>query len=376
MEIYLFFSSLVCSLVVGMLIIRYQHLHARFSLDHDLAGVQKFHVTPTPRIGGVPVFSGFIAGAVVYGLQSDFAEIGLLLLAALPVFVAGLLEDLTKRVSPMVRLLAAFLSAGLGVVLLNAVLVRLGLPLIDGLLVAYPVLAVLVTIFAVGGVCHSVNIIDGYNGLMGGVSVLASLAFAYVSYQLGDMLLFAVSLSLVAALLGFLVWNFPRGLIFAGDAGAYFVGFILAELAVLLVARHPQTLSPWFPLLVLIYPIFETVFTILRRRQRKMAAGLPDSMHFHQVVYKRLVRWMIGRRNAKHLLKRNSMTAPYLWAMALLTVSPAMLFWQYEWVLQLFCVLFIATYVWLYRRIVRFRSPRWLVYRKVAKEKDPLPQYD
>ncbi len=376
MEIYLFFSSLVCSLVVAMLIIRYQHLHERFSLDHDLAGVQKFHVTPTPRIGGVPVFGGFVAGALVYGLQSDFAEIGLLLAASLPVFAAGLVEDLTKRVSPMVRLLAAFLSAGLGVMLLNAVLVRLGLPLVDGVLLAYPPLAVLVTVFAVGGVCHSINIIDGYNGLMGGVSVLASLAFAYVSYQLGDALLFSVSLSLAAALLGFLVWNFPRGLIFAGDAGAYFVGFMLAELAVLLVARHPQTLSPWFPLLVLIYPIFETVFTILRRRQRKMAAGLPDSMHFHQVVYKRLVRWMIGRRNAKYLLKRNSMTAPYLWAMALLTVSPAMLFWQYEWVLQLFCILFITTYVWLYRRIVRFRSPRWLVYRKVVHEQDHFVPHD
>ena len=376
MEIYLFFSSLVCSLVVAMLIIRYQHLHERFSLDHDLAGVQKFHVTPTPRIGGVPVFGGFVAGALVYGFQSDFAEIGLLLAASLPVFVAGLVEDLTKRVSAMVRLLAAFLSAGLGVMLLNAVLVRLGLPLVDGVLVAYPPLAVLVTVFAVGGVCHSVNIIDGYNGLMGGVSVLASLAFAYVSYQLGDGLLFSVSLSLAAALLGFLVWNFPRGLIFAGDAGAYFVGFMLAELAVLLVARHPQTLSPWFPLLVLIYPIFETVFTILRRRQRKMAAGLPDSMHFHQVVYKRLVRWMIGRRNAKYLLKRNSMTAPYLWAMALLTFSPAMLFWQYEWVLQLFCILFIATYVWLYRRIVRFRSPRWLVYRKVVHDKEHYAPHD
>ena len=309
------------------------------------------------------MFGGFLAGTLVYGWHSDFVEVSLLLAASLPVFLAGLMEDLTKRISPFIRLVAAFFSAGLGILLLNGVLIRLGLPIVDGVLAAYPSLAVLVTVFAVGGVCHSVNIIDGYNGLMGGVSVLASLAFSYVAYQLGDMLLFSVSLSLVAALLGFLVWNFPRGLIFAGDAGAYFVGFMLAELAVLLVARHPQTLSPWFPLLVLIYPIFETVFTIVRRRQRKMAAGLPDSMHFHQVVYKRLVRWMIGRSNAKHLLQRNSMTAPYLWAMALLTVSPAVLFWQNEIVLQMATFLFIATYIWLYRRIVRFRSPRWLILR-------------
>lgn len=361
MALSILLSSLFAALLTAAILIRYQHLHGHLSMDSDLDGVQKFHGQPTPRVGGIPIVAGLVAAFVAWQWSpAASGEVWLLLVAAVPVFVAGLIEDLTKRVSPLVRLLAAFVSAGLAAALLGAMLDRLGLPLIDGWLGRVVVLQVLVTVFAVGGVCHSVNIIDGYNGLMAGVGVLACFAFAYVAYQLGDRLLFVVAIALVGALLGFMFWNFPRGLIFAGDAGAYLVGFLLAELAVLLVARHPGVVSPWFPMLVLIYPIFETIFTILRRKQRKAAAGLPDSMHFHQLVYKRLVRWVTGRGTQEYLLRRNSMTSPYLWLIAMMTVAPAMLFWQHQWVLQLCCALFVACYLWLYKRIVRFRVPRWL----------------
>lgn len=361
MSLYILLSALLASLAVAALIIRYQHLHGHLSMDHDLDGVQKFHAQPTPRVGGLPILAGLLVAFICAKLLGAMGgEVWLLLLAALPVFLAGLIEDLTKRVSPFARLMAAFVSAALAAWLLGAVLDRLGLPWVDDALHHVWILQLLVTVFAVGGVCHSVNIIDGYNGLMAGVGVLACAAFAYVSLQLGDNFLFVVSVALAGGLLGFMFWNFPRGLIFAGDAGAYLVGFLLAELAVLLVARHPGVVSPWFPLLVLIYPIFETVFTILRRKQRKAAAGLPDSMHFHQLVYKRLVRWVVGSDNQEYLLRRNSMTSPYLWLIALMTVIPAVIFWQYQWILQLCCVLFISTYLWLYKRIVRFRVPKWM----------------
>lgn len=367
-------SAFVVSLLTGVFSIRYAHMKNAGIMYDDMVGVQKFHVAPTPRIGGVPIMAGLLAGMLAWWWsgRTGLGQWLLLLVSAAPVFCVGLAEDVTRQVSPAKRLLAAFVSAGLGIWLLKAQLSSLGVPLLDGLLQHWPLFAVLLTVFAVGGVCHSVNIIDGYNGLMAGVAILISLAFAYVAFVTGDHFVLKSALLLTAALLGFLVWNFPRGLLFAGDAGAYLVGFLLAELAVLLVVRHPSVVSPWFPFLVLIYPIFETIFTIYRRKQRKAAAGLPDSMHFHQIIYKRLVRWMVGKREAKHLLRRNSLTAPYLWAMALLTVMPAVLFWQYQWVLQLFSFVFIVSYIVLYRRIVRFRSPKWLVLRKQADKITPV----
>lgn len=367
MFISLFFGGLTVAMLTAIAIIRSAHLHEHLSMDGDLSGPQKFHTTPTPRVGGVPIMAGLMLAATVawYEGLSEFAT---LLLAGLPVFLAGLVEDLTKRVRPLYRLLFAFVSAAMAVWLLGAVLPVLGIAWLDEALTALPWLALLVTVFAVGGVCHATNIIDGYNGLMGGVAMTMAAALAYVSFAVGDTVLLAISVSLMGAILGFLVWNFPRGMIFAGDAGAYLIGFLLAEVSVLLVVRHPGLVSPWFPMLLMIYPVFETLFSIYRRKKRQAAAGLPDSMHFHQMVYKRLVRWMVGKREAKHLLRRNSLTAPYLWSVALFSVMPATLFWQYEWVLQLCCALFVLMYVWLYRRIVQFRAPRWLVLHRVEND--------
>lgn len=363
----IFVSALVTSLVACIVLIHTQHLHASLSMDNS-HGVQKFHANPTPRIGGLPVFLGIVMAAFVAQFAHDHVGklFGGLLLAGLPVFLAGLAEDLTKRVSPLWRLLAAFASAGLAAWLSGSILTKVGIPGMDYMLQTFPAIAILFTVFAVGGVCHSINIIDGYNGLMGGVALFVLGAFGYVSLAVGDLELLVLSLAGAGAILGFLVWNYPRGLIFAGDAGAYFIGFLLAQLAVLLVARHPGVISPWFPLLVLIYPIFETIFSIYRRKKRKAPTGMPDSLHFHQIVYKRLVKWMVGSQEAKHLTQRNSRTTPYLWAVALFSISPALLFWKSQLALQIFSACFIIAYVWAYRRLVTFRAPCRLVLRKAT----------
>jgi len=164
--------------------------------------------------------------------------------------------------------------------------------------------------------------------------------------------------------MGFFVWNYPAGLIFLGDGGAYFLGFYVAELGVLLLHRNPEV-SPLFPLLMCIYPIFETVFSMYRRRViRGRPVGMPDGVHLHSLVYRRLLRWAAGDRTARALTRRNSMTAPYLWLLCMTSVIPAMLFWNNSAVLGLFIALFGATYVFLYARIVRFKAPGWLIFRR------------
>ncbi|KVD68742.1 hypothetical protein WK15_32420 [Burkholderia ubonensis] len=79
-------------------------------------------------------------------------------------------------------------------------------------------------------------------------------------------------------------------LIFPGDGGAYFIGFMLAELAILLVMRNREV-SAWYPVLLFMYPIFETCFSIYRKKfVRGMSPGNPDGVHRHMLVYKRLMR--------------------------------------------------------------------------------------
>lgn len=94
---------------------------------------------------------------------------------------------------------------------------------------------------------------------------------------------------------------------------------------------------------------------------------MPDGVHLHMLIYKRLVRWAIGSSDARHKVQRNAMTSPYLWLLTSFAVIPAVLFWQNEYLLMFFVAAFSAMYVILYRRLVLFRMPKWLVIKKRAK---------
>jgi hypothetical protein len=90
---------------------------------------------------------------------------------------------------------------------------------------------------------------------------------------------------------------------------------------------------------------------------------MPDGIHLHSLIFRRMVLWAVGR-DARALTRRNALTSPYLWLLSLMAVIPATLFWRHTWVLMFFCALFVISYVWLYARIVRFRSPRWMILGK------------
>lgn len=356
-----FSAAFLVSLIVTLLVVRYEHLHAHVTADHDLDGVQKFHTTPVPRVGGIGVMVGLICGEVVkLYVEPEVAGFGLfVILAAIPAFAAGLIEDLTKRVSVSKRLLATAVSSAVGGIVLGGWLTRLDIPGVDYLM-AFGVVSVLVTCFAVAGVANAFNLIDGYNGLAGMVAIIILMGLAYVASQVGDRAVMITAFATAGAILGFLVWNYPRGLVFLGDGGAYLIGFLVAELSVLLVARNPQV-SPWFPLLLVFYPIFETLFTIFRRMViGKTHPGLPDAAHLHQLIYRRVVRWAVGDDCSKKKTQRNALTSPYLWVVASVAVIPAVLFWNNTIALQLIALLFAGFYILVYRKIYRARFPKWL----------------
>jgi UDP-N-acetylmuramyl pentapeptide phosphotransferase/UDP-N-acetylglucosamine-1-phosphate transferase len=316
-------------------------------------------------VGGIGIVGGVVAGilAVTWRDRSLGMAAGILLACGLPAFGTGIVEDFTKDVSPRRRLFFTCVAAGLAVMFASAAITRTDIPGLD-LIVAYPIGAALVTIFVVAGVANAVNIIDGFNGLASMCVAMMLIALAYVAFQVDDRLVFLLSLVGVGAVLGFFVWNFPAGLIFLGDGGAYFLGFYVAELAILLLHRNPSV-SPLFPLLVCFYPVFETVFSIYRRKVlRGQPVGMPDAVHLHSLIYRRLVRWAAGDGTAREVTRRNSMTSPYLWILCMLSVVPAVLWWDSTGVLTFFIVLFAVSYVVLYWRIVRFRSPAWIGFKR------------
>lgn len=330
---------------------------------------QRFHHGHVPRLGGLAMLLGialsWAAGYLTTVWWGDPSQLQLQrwvlcwLLALLPAVLGGMAEDVTQRLAVRYRMMLSIATALLAVGLLGLSVVRLDVPGVDFLLAAAPWLGVGIALLAVTGLPHAFNIIDGYNGLAAMVAIIVCLALAHVALQVGDRGLAAAVLATAAATGGFLLWNYPKGLLFAGDGGAYIWGVVIAIASLSLVQRNPQV-SPWFPLLLLIYPVWETMFSIYRKLVRGVSPGVADALHFHQLIYRRIVRSVFHEDDARRMLKRNNRTAPYLWAFSLLTVVPAILFWNKTGLLVVFCVLFVIGYVAAYLTIIRFKVPSWV----------------
>jgi UDP-GlcNAc:undecaprenyl-phosphate/decaprenyl-phosphate GlcNAc-1-phosphate transferase len=358
---------LLCVIVISRL-----RKHAQ-NYDENLP--QRFHQGSVPRIGGMAValasFAAWLSACaldalgalnnVPLPLQTSLPW----LVVCLPAFAAGLADDFTQKLGVRWRLLASMASAALGCWLLGLAVPRLGIAGLDAYWMSMPWLGMALAFAGMAGLPHAMNIIDGYNGLAGMVAVMVCSAIAYVALQQGDRVLAGYMVCVVGATLGFLFWNYPRGLIFAGDGGSYFWGIVIAVASISLVQKH-AAVSPWFVMLLLIYPVWETVFSIYRKLARGQSPGMADSMHFHQLVYKRLVRGVFHDDATRQMLMRNNRTSPYLWAFSGLTVAPAVLFWYSTPILMFFCALFVVTYVAAYLMIVRFKTPKWLRIKRTS----------
>src|SRR5690554_42038 len=353
---------------VGGLIVMSERWHGKLTGDSDMSKPQATHLRPAPRVGGLAILAGSLAGLLVLG-PSNMTLTWLWsvsFIAALPVFMAGLVEDITKDVGSLKRLLAAFASAAIAWWLLGGVS-RVGVGWIDWILAFWPI-SLFFTMIAVGGCTHALNIIDGINGLAGMVAVLMATSIALVAWQVQDYPIFLIASSLASATFGFLAWNFPFGRVFLGDGGAYFLGFMLAELAVQLVVRNPGV-SPFYALAAVFYPVFETLFSIWRRRfKRGTPVDQPDALHLHQLVFRRLVRVTFSR-DRRHAVPAlcNAMTSPYLWVLALIGLVPATIWWDNTWILCGSIAVFSAVYIWLYRRLVSWRRPAWLLLPSIGR---------
>lgn len=340
----------LASLATCCVIIATQRWHGGLSLDRDLAGKQKFHKVPVPRIGGTALVLGVACGFVLAPFDMAPA-VGVLLGASMPVFAIGLAEDLTKRVSVRLRFGLTLASGLLAWWLLGAVLPRVGLPFLDDLLDNRP-LALIVTVVAVAGVTNAINIIDGFNGLAGGTVVAILSGTAFLGWRCGDALVLELALLGIGAAIGFLLLNYPRGLLFMGDGGAYFLGFWCAESAVLLVSRNPSV-SSWQVLALHAYPVTEVLYSIFRKKVlRRMSVTMPDRLHLHMLIYRRCIRHHLRHRTTRPWVGNAAVAALVAPWTALWTLAVVALGGSREGAMSLL-VLHAVVYVAVYGRLLR-----------------------
>ena len=268
----------------------------------DQAAIQSAHTGFVPRVGGlaiyistlgvIPLLSfGFIPLSVMFDISS--LEIKYLILTSVPVFFVGLAEDLGYLMSAKTRLIASAISSSLALVIFKVWIFELGIPGIDLLLKITP-LAILFTIFATVGVVNAFNLIDGLNGLSGFVAISIAVTLSLIAFQIGNNQITILLILIVAAVLGFIVLNFPLGKIFLGDGGAYFLGHILVWCSLILVSEA-SNLSPFAILLIFFWPVADTGLAIWRRWKLGNPTDRPDRLHFHQLAMRFLEIRFFGR---------------------------------------------------------------------------------
>ena len=233
------------------------------------------HEGVVPRIGGLSIFFSFLVVSLL-----NLGQFWRILLPASITFSVGFIEDLKKDIPPKVRLLVLFVVSVFSMWLMDIRIDNVGLFRLPPF-IAYPL-----TVIAIAGFTNAINIVDGLNGLASGISATFLLFLGLTFSEYGYSELAFLCFSIVAGIMGFFIFNFPYGKIFLGDGGAYFLGFICAVLSIKLVKLVPDV-SPWFPFILGVYPVWEVLFSAYRRWEKRRHPFCPDKLHFHTLLFYR-----------------------------------------------------------------------------------------
>ena len=184
--------------------------------------------------------------------------------------------------SPNRRLLASAVSGLIALIVFKVWIWRIGVPGIDSILLFAPI-GIMFTLFATVGVVNAFNLVDGLNGLSSYITVSISIALSIIAFSVQYNEISTFLLLVVAAVFGFMVFNFPFGKIFLGDAGAYVLGHLLVWCAILLI-NHTKEISPFAILLIFFWPVADTGLAIWRCWKLGNPTNRPDRLHFHQLI--------------------------------------------------------------------------------------------
>ena len=270
---------------IGFCLFVYVSPLGRLTNKHDsFRGPQKIHTDPTPRVGGLGLVIAMFTQALF--LPDEASQLVLMILvAALPVFLSGFAEDVTNSVSPRIRLLTSFI-AGAGFCGLTGVWVDNVEFAPANYILSISGVGIIFTVLAIAALSNAFNIIDGLNGLSIGTALIMSLTMAVLALHGNDSIMIFLSICLVASLFGVFLFNFPFGKIFVGDGGAYFIGAVIAAMAVLLPERN-NSVSPYASAIIVIYPFYELMRSFLRRLVGEGAAPMqPDNKHLHSMMFR------------------------------------------------------------------------------------------
>jgi UDP-GlcNAc:undecaprenyl-phosphate GlcNAc-1-phosphate transferase len=303
-------------------------------------------------MGGLAIFLGFVLSLLIF-VPMDMKVMGLLL-GALIIAVVGGVDDIIP-LSPSMKLLAQFIAALVCIrcgIVFNAIsnpnifseqsYIEIGFW-------SYPL-----TLVWIIGCTHAVNLIDGLDGLAVGVSAISSLTMLVVSLLVADPVVSIILAALAGACLGFMPYNFNPAIIFMGDVGSQFLGFVLGVSAIMGLFKFQAIITFIVPLLALAVPLADTAFAFVRRILKGQSPFHADKGHFHH----RLMATGLSQKQ----------TVAVLYGVSAIMGLVAVLISGHDIVIKILCVVgifFTLVGIWV---IMAIRNPRKAKARKLKKQ--------
>ena len=350
-----FFGSAYLSVFITPLVIR---LAKRVGAV-DYPGIRSVHTQPVPRIGGVAIYASsvcmiasllFLNNRIGEWFREVRPQVLTLLGCATGVFVIGLIDDLRGLPARF-----KFTVELLGAVALCFVGVRIGNIGLGGHAIHLGWLGVPVTLLWIVGVTNAVNMSDGLDGLAAGVAAIACGVIAIFAIhsstihtdamKANDVMMALFALAMLGGLVGFLFFNFNPAKVFMGDCGSLFLGFTIASASVMCVSKSAALVGLALPALALGIPIFDTLFSMLRRFLERRSLFAPDRSHFHH----RLVGMGLQQRHVVLLIYGATLLAAGLglWMMASSNIVSLAIF---------ACALFMLVFLFRVVGVVQFHE--------------------
>lgn len=241
----------------------------------DYPNKRKIHTFATPGMGGLAIFLGFSLGMLY--LHPDRPEMIGIFIGSIILIITGILDD-KYDIRPVIKLSGQILAA-VSLLPFGFIIENLTLPFFG--MVSLGWLSIPITILWIVGITNAINLIDGLDGLATGVSTIALITIFVVSIIDVQFLAAFLCITLIGANLGFLYHNFYPAKIYMGDTGSNFLGFMIAVISMVGLFKNVALLSFVIPVIILALPIFETLFSIIRRLMNKQGVMEADNKHIH-----------------------------------------------------------------------------------------------
>lgn len=371
--IYVFYASFIISFVFTPIM---RMVAVYYGIVDQPDRLRKMHSEPVAYLGGVAVFLGWMAGLAT----SQFTGLHRLemrghlyipmsiIVGASVVTLLGLWDDI-KSVKPRVKILLQVGAAGF--LLFNDVGTRCTEQLFGPIMVRLEhwlhwvpdkmlyanfiaITSSLLVIFVVVGCCNATNLMDGLDGLCGGVTAVIAAGFLFVAIHLAmygptvntnwDALRVVLGLALLGAVLGFIPYNFNPASIFMGDTGSMFLGFACATMIILFAQQEPK----WFlaSMVMFALPVMDTSLAFARRWVNRRPFFSPDRQHFHHQLV------------ARGFSVKQTVMISYGLALAFALLGVAIVFMRTRYAVAFYLVIFGSIIVAAYKMGMVHEKPR------------------